>query len=201
MEYEKNIEMSLCQLQELAGQRDAIEHQMGKLHMAVRALCNLVDDKADREAYKAILDRYPVRTGLTDLVSYCLNTLEKPLTATEIRNFVKNYGSEASTSQNLLQSVHTILKRLEESGKAKAVTNDDGERAYRPVTMGERLMRGGLDQSTATVTEKRFSSLYELMRPTTIAPIARPSDADKSTKRKIIMGRFKEDQPRKGGGN
>jgi hypothetical protein len=173
MDVKKNIELSLCKLQELAGERDKIEHEMGKLHMAIRALSNLVDDRAEREAYKAILDRYAVRTGLTDLVMHCLNTLDKPLTPSEIRNFIKNYGSEASQSQNLLQSVHTILKRLEESGKAKQVKNEDGDTAYRPVTIGERLIREGFSQSTATVTERQFGSLSWLANPNPMAPRTR----------------------------
>jgi hypothetical protein len=185
MDVTKNIQLSLCKLQDLAGERDKLEHEMGKLHLAIRALCNLVDDRAEREAYKAILDRYAVRTGLTDLVMHCLNTLDKPLTPSEIRNFIKNYGSEASQSQNLLQSVHTILKRLEESGKAKQVKNEDGDTAYRPVTIGERLIHEGFSQSTATVTERQFGSLSWLANPNPMAPRTR---SHKSFGQRLLEG-------------
>jgi hypothetical protein len=140
MDAKKSIEESLDLLRNLAGERDAIEHRMGQLHLAVRGLSNLIPDKAEREGYKAVLDRFSVRTGLTDLILLCLNTFDKLLTPKEIRDFVQNYGSEASTQQNLLQSIHTILRRMETTGEVVQEVNKDGDKAFRLPTVTETIL-------------------------------------------------------------
>jgi hypothetical protein len=178
MNHKQAIEEALTKLREIAAQRDALEAQMGKLHLAVRALCNLVDDKAEREAYKTVLERYRVRMGVSDLVRHCLHTFDAPMTPVEIRNFIVNYGSEASTQPNLLQSVHTILKRMAESGEATPDTNADGEKAYRRVSIGERLASIGVDSQQAIKIGDRFENM--LMSDEFTQSLARAADATKN---------------------
>lgn len=140
MDTRKTIEESLDLLRQVAKERDEREQRMGQLHLAIRGFCNLIPDKVEREAYKAVLDRYRVRTGLTDLVHLCLRTFDKAMTPKEIRGFIQNYGSEASEQQNLLQSVHTILRRMEENGEAVPEENEDGDKAYRLPSVSEDVM-------------------------------------------------------------
>lgn len=161
------IEGYLDKLRQLALTRDQTEFEMGKLHLAIRGLCNLIDDPAEREAYKAVLETYSIRTGLTDLVLLCLNISDKPLTPGDIRDFIVNYGSEVGVQQNLLQSVHTTLRRLEETGKVKQEIITDGEtaeKAYRRVSIRERLAQRGVEVSDANRVgdrmEKRFDQMF-----------------------------------------
>lgn len=133
------IAASLNKLKDLYWQREEIEWEMGKQHLAVRGLLNLVEDRAEREAYKALLDHFRVRTGLSELVRLALKTFDKPLTPVEIRNFVRNYGSDASEQQNLLQSIHTTLKRMDD--EVTEVVNEDGDKAYKFIGIGERIVR------------------------------------------------------------
>src|SRR5205809_4694348 len=161
------IEGYLDKLRQLALTRDQTEFEMGKLHLAIRGLCNLIDDPAEREAYKAVLEMYSVRTGLTDLVLLCLNISNKPLTPGQIRDFIVNYGSEVGVQQNLLQSVHTTLRRLEETGKVKQDITTDGEiveKAYRRASIRERLAERGVKASDASRVgdrmEKRFDQMF-----------------------------------------
>jgi hypothetical protein len=163
MDHKKIIEESLSQLMDYANERDAIEHKMGKLHLAARAHLGLIDNKAEREALKAMLDNYRVRIGLTDLVLLCLNTFDKPLTPSEIKAFIVNFGSEASTQQNILQSVHTILKRLE-GDRIRETVNEDGEKAYRLVTIAERLLERGIPKAVANKVGDRIESRFDTAR-------------------------------------
>lgn len=163
MDFKKAIEESLDKLRALASQRDEIEWEMGKLQLAVRGLCNVVTDKAEREAYKQVLDRYRVHTGLTDLISLCFRMFDKSFTPAELRDFIVNYGSEASQQQNLLQSVHTIVKRMVESGEVKAVENEDGEKAYRKATIGERLLNLVPQPEIANRVGNRMESRFKMM--------------------------------------
>ncbi len=184
MDAKKNIEESLDLLSTLAAERDATEHRMGQLHMAVRGLSNLISDKAEREGYKAVLDRYRVRTGLTDLILLCLSTFDKPLTPKEIRAFIINYGSEAGTQQNLLQSIHTILRRMEINGEVVQEKNEDGDKALRIPTITEHILGSlGVEEDAANRIGKRIEGRFPKKRQNImpffgslepIAPIARP---------------------------
>jgi len=160
MDHTKMIESSLSQLMDLAAERDRIEHKMGKLHLAVRGLLNLVDDKAQREGFKAMLDNFKVRIGLTDLIRLCLTMSEKPMTPVEIRNFIINFGSDASTQQNLLQSVHTIVKRMA-GDLVKEDVNEDGEKAYRLMSVGERMMRIGIEPKDAKKVGDQIENKFD----------------------------------------
>jgi|SRR5579864_8157689 len=160
MEPKTMIEQTLSQLMDLAIERDRIEHKMGKLHLAARGLLNLVDDKAQREGFKAMLDNYRVRIGLTDLIRLCLTMFDKAMTPVEIRNFIVNFGSEASQQQNLLQSVHTIVKRME-GDLVKEDVNEDGEKAYRLMSVGERMMRIGIEPKDAKKVGDQIENKFD----------------------------------------
>lgn len=156
MNVTETIDQSLGKLVTLSRRRDQIEHEMGKLHLAIRGLCNLVEDKAERETYRVALEQYPVRLGITDLIVICLNNEDKALTPREIRDFIVNYGSDVSTQQNLLQSVHTLLKRLEEAGHVKPETNADGDKAYRRANITELLGEKGVEPLAVKRALKRI---------------------------------------------
>jgi hypothetical protein len=135
---EKIITENLDKLQKLAGERDAIESHMGRLHLAVRSLCPLVEDRIQREAYMAMVDKYRVRIGLTDLIHRCFDMFDGPLTANEIRAFIINYGSDHILQPNLLQSIYTTLTRLRKANEIKVVKKQ-GEKAFKKISLGERL--------------------------------------------------------------
>jgi hypothetical protein len=135
---ERIITENLDKLQKLAGERDAIESHMGRLHLAVRSLCPLVEDRIQREAYMAMVDKYRVRIGLTDLIHRCFDMFDGPLTANEIRAFIINYGSDHSLQPNLLQSIYTTLTRLRKANEIKVVKKQ-GEKAFKKISLGERL--------------------------------------------------------------
>jgi hypothetical protein len=122
---------------------------------------NLLENKAEREALKAALDTYRVRIGLSDLVKLCLYLADKPMTPVEIRNFILNFGSESSTQPNLLQSVHTILTRLK-GEVVKEEINDDGDKAFRLLTIAERIVKTGVDASAANKAGKEVENKFDL---------------------------------------
>lgn len=167
---EKIILENLHKLQQLAGERDAIEGQMGRLHLAVRGFCNLVNDKIQRDAYLAMVDRFRVRLGLTDLINMAFDMIDGPLTANEIRSFIRNYGSEHSLQPNLLQSIYTTLTRMRKANEIRPVKKQ-GEKAFKKISLGERLAQKttkGKEAAKAAVkvgdaVETRFSfPKYEL---------------------------------------
>ena len=99
----------------------------------------------------------------------------KPLTVKEIREFIRNFGSDAGTQPNLLQSIYTVISRLVDSGKVIEVITEDGEKAYRRKGIAEIILdtARGVNQGDATRIgkriEKRFppgmTKLAEMMNP------------------------------------
>ena len=117
----------LKQLIDLAKQRAEIEKRTALIEKAVRALIDLVDEEDERLRLLEILDEVARPAGLTNAIS---NQLEKAgrakLTPKETRDLVAPLLFGHS---NPLASVHTVLKRLARSGKAR-LTEKDGEPAY-----------------------------------------------------------------------
>lgn len=159
MNHRKIIDESLSQLMSLAEERDRIEHQMGKLHLAARAHLNLIEDKAEREALRVMLDNYRVRIGIADLIKLCLYLSDRPMTPVEIRNFIVNFGSEASTQPNLLQAIHTILGRFK--GELVKEEVEDGEKAFRLLTIAERISKTGVDANAAKKAGKEVENKFD----------------------------------------
>lgn len=140
--------------------RDRLEHDIGKLNVVVSGLLRVVNNKADREKWKAMIDLCKVRIGLNDLILQCLSGSNKPMTPREIRDCIKNYGSEASSQQNLLQSVHTLIKRME-GDRVKAEINERGDKVYRAMTLSERMEKHGVDVDTAAKAERELRKIFE----------------------------------------
>lgn len=149
IDHRERINEYVMELVALAGKRNELERKMGQRHLAIRGLLNLLDSKAQRDSYKEVLNLFSVNTGLSDLIVQCLIDADRPKTPTEIRDFIINYGSEASTQQNLLQSIHTLLKRLTAKKTVKKQKNKDNEIAYRIFSLAERMERTGMKQEEA----------------------------------------------------
>ena len=162
-ETKQMIESSIEKLRTLYWIREDIERDMGKHHLAIRGLLNLIDNNTEKEAYRAVLDNYPVRVGLSDLVLMALSQTDKRLTPSEIRDFIVDYGSESSAQRNLLQSVHTTLKRLKEE-RVKEEIDDKGQKVYRLMRFGERMLR--MLKSSNPYTVNRIGNRMEVMFPT-----------------------------------
>ena len=155
MDYNAALKDSLIELVKKTVMRDNLEHEMGKLHLAIGGLLHLVDDKAEQEAWKAILDVCKVRIGLSDLILQFLSQSDRPMTPIEIRRFIVNYGGKASALQSLPQSIHILLKRMK-GDRLKEELNKEGEKAYRLLTFTERMAKAGVGAEEAALAQKKI---------------------------------------------
>jgi hypothetical protein len=78
-----------------------------------------------------------VPMGLTDAIRLVMRGAGVPLTPTEVRDELHAIGFDLSKYANDLAAIHTILKRLNESGELRFIARAPGRHQYalnRPVT-------------------------------------------------------------------
>ena len=71
-----------------------------------------------------------IELGLTDAVRMALRAAGHPLTAVEVRAQLDGMGVDLDRYTNALAAIHTILKRLSESGEARFIARAWGKPAY-----------------------------------------------------------------------
>ena len=116
--YRAALEKALREYEELARQRSTIDDRISHLVQMIGSLsrlCNLVPT---------------VTMGLTDACRLALKTAGHPLTATEVRMQLEASGMDLSWHSNPLASIHTVLKRLCQSGEARFVPRARAKPAY-----------------------------------------------------------------------
>jgi hypothetical protein len=71
-----------------------------------------------------------IELGLTDAVRMALRAAGHPLTAVEVRAQLEGMGVDLTRYTNALAAIHTILKRLNDSGEARFTSRAWGKPAY-----------------------------------------------------------------------
>jgi hypothetical protein len=85
-----------------------------------------------------------VPLGLTDACRLVLRNAGKPMTAVDVRERLTTIGFDHEKYANGLAAIHTVLKRLEESGEAALAEDDEATRqAYEFVASGIVASRVG----------------------------------------------------------
>jgi hypothetical protein len=116
--YRRALEEALREYEQLAKQRAEIDQRLSHLIQTIGTLsrlCNLVPT---------------VALGLTDACRMVLKTAGHPLTPAEIRLQLEATGMDLSRYSNPLASIHTVLKRLCQSGEAHFVPRAHSKPAY-----------------------------------------------------------------------
>lgn len=85
-----------------------------------------------------------VPLGLTDACRLVLRNAGTPMTAVQVRARLSSIGFDVEKYANSLAAIHTVLKRLEESGEAALNEQDDTTRqAYEFIRSGIVASRVG----------------------------------------------------------
>lgn len=118
-EYRRALDAAVREYENLGRQRAEIDQRLAQLTQTIGTLmrlCNLTPT---------------VQLGLTDAVRLVLKGAGHPLAATEVRDQLQAMGFDVARYANDLASIHTVLKRLTESGDAQFVPRPWDKPAYR----------------------------------------------------------------------
>ena len=117
-EYRSALEAASREYEQLAAQRAELDGRLAQLAQTIGSLTRLC-------GYTPT-----VSWGLTDGCRMILRAAGRPLTAVDVRDMLANFGFDMSKYANDLSVVHTVLKRLNESGETRFVEPEPGKDAY-----------------------------------------------------------------------
>jgi hypothetical protein len=124
-DYGRALEAATREYEALGAQRQAIDKRLGELAQTIGTLSRLL-------GYTPT-----VPFGLTDAVRMIMRG-GVPMTPVEVRDRLHAIGFDVSKYANDLAAVHTILKRLNESGELRFIARAPGRHQYtlnRPATV------------------------------------------------------------------
>ena len=149
-DYRRALDSATREYEELGAKRSAIDKRLGELAQTIGTLSRLL-------GYAPT-----VPFGLTDAVRLIMRG-GVPMTPVEVRDRLHAIGFDVSKYANDLAAVHTILKRLNESGELRFLPRTPGKHQYmlnRPstvVALGPDIVRymreNQLEQEAARATD------------------------------------------------
>jgi hypothetical protein len=117
-DYHRALEAATREYEDLARQRADLDHRLAQLAQTMGTLMRLC----------GLTPTVP--WGLTDLCRMVLKTAGHPLSAVEVRAQLGAMGVDLSRYSNVLASIHTVLKRLSDSGEVRFVPRVHERPAY-----------------------------------------------------------------------
>jgi hypothetical protein len=124
-DYRRALEAATREYEELGAKRQAIDTRLAELAQTIGTLSKLL----------GLTPTVPL--GLTDAVRLVVRGAGVPMTPVEVRDRLRGIGFDVSRYVNDLAAVHTILKRLNESGELRFIPGGTGTHKYtwnRPLT-------------------------------------------------------------------
>lgn len=141
--FREAYEAAASELEGLLKEQGRIDDRILSLRKTMNALATLISQNEDKN--DDFLERAAGRlrdlidTGITQDIHRIIASSSEPLTATEIREQLKELGNSLAEQSNPMATIHAILNRLTESGRAKE-TVKNGKKAWdRYMTLTERV--------------------------------------------------------------
>jgi len=134
-DYRRALEAAAHEYETLGEKRREIDQRLAELAQTIGTLSRLL----------GLTPTVPI--GLTDAVRLTVRGAGVPMTPIEVRDRLRGMGFDVSKYVNDLAAVHTILKRLNESGELRFIARGPGTHQYvwnRPVTpvaLGPDILR------------------------------------------------------------
>jgi hypothetical protein len=152
-EYHRALDAAVKEYERAMVDRAALDARVAQLHETIRTLTRLCGFTPT------------VPFGLTDACRLVLRNAGTPLTAVQVRERLTAIGFDHEKYANGLAAIHTVLKRLQESGEAALAAQDDVTRqAY--AFLGSGLVASRVGPRAAIATRGR-SQKTRAPRPVT----------------------------------
>lgn len=116
--YNHALEAAVKEYEALAGERQRIDGRLAALAQTIATLTRLC----------GVTPTVP--WGLTDACRVVLRGAGIPMTPLEVRNRLLAIGFDLSAYSSPLAAIHTVLKRLNESGELRFIADQSGKRSY-----------------------------------------------------------------------
>jgi len=117
-DYRRALETAIREYEALGQQRQDVDTRLAEVaqtNSSLSRLCGLVPT---------------VPMGLTDACRLIVRGAGLPVTPTEVRHRLRAFGFDLSRYSNDLAAIHTILKRLNQSGELRFIARGTDKPAY-----------------------------------------------------------------------
>ena len=136
--------------------RQKLDQKIARLQAVVSDLQNLCAD-LDQKDFKKRVDRVikaDLTVGITESARVILQEAFFPITASDLKEKMEARKLDVSRYSNPLAVIHTVLKRLVQSGEVKVVPRKQGKKAYQWVSTTDKLL-SELRQSSQPTAQQR----------------------------------------------
>lgn len=116
-----------AEVRRLMIERARIDHRLTGLYRIIEALKFLKEPESASASEKPYAENYG---GFTGFIKMLFGTTRVPLTATDVRDFVRASGIEGSDSENVLNHVHGVITRLRKQQTIEEVPGNNNKPAY-----------------------------------------------------------------------
>lgn len=144
-DYRRALDAALREYEAAAAQRAALDERLAQLAHTVGSLMRLCGQTPT------------VSWGLTDACRMALKAAGHPLTALEVRAQLAAMGFDLTRYTNDLAAIHTVLKRLTDSGEARFVPRLYDKPAYE-WTRGAAFVAASREQAVAAFTNAEVAA-------------------------------------------
>jgi hypothetical protein len=154
--YDRALREAEQDLARLLVQREQIDRKVARLQAVIsdlQDLCaELIQKHFDREVDQVI--KADLKMGITELSRLILKEKFFPMTASDLKKSIEARKLNLSRYSNPLAVIHTVLKRLVQSGEVKVIPQKHGKKAYQWVSTTDKLL-SELRQSSQPSTRQR----------------------------------------------
>jgi DNA-binding transcriptional regulator GbsR (MarR family) len=140
-------------------QRQKIDHKVARLQAVVsqlQDLCAELDQKHFARRVERVV-KADLTMGITELARVILKETSLPMTASDLKERMQARKLDLSRYSNPMAVIHTVLKRLVQSGEAKVVPQKQGKKAYQWLSTTDKLL-SELRQSSQPAAQQRDGS-------------------------------------------
>src|SRR5947209_8643020 len=117
-DYRRALASAIAEYEELGAKRQAVDKRLAELAQTIGTLSQLL----------GLTPTVPL--GLTDAIRLVMRGAGVPMTPVDVRDRLHAIGFDVSKYSNDLAAVHTILKRLNESGELRFIPRTAGRHQY-----------------------------------------------------------------------
>jgi hypothetical protein len=135
--------------------RQELDQKIARLHAVVTNLQNLCAEM-NQKTFDQRVDRVirkDLKAGITQSARVILEQTFFPMTPSELLRSIEARKYNLARYANPLAVIHTVLKRLLQSGEVREVLQPDGKKAYQWVTPADKAL-SELQKSNQRVVQK-----------------------------------------------
>ena len=151
-------EAAATELNALLVEQEGIEERILALRKTMNALSILISQSGGKD--KDVMEEAAARihqvidTSLTDDIYRVITAAKRPLTASQIREELKELGNDLAEHSNPLATIHAITGRLVESGRA-VETLKDGKKAWERVPLMKLAVLAARKEITGSLKDMK----------------------------------------------